>query len=372
MQAAFGTDIAGERGAAPTWLRLTRAGASITGYQSRDGTIWDPVGTVNLVGLPATVEVGLAVASPLNLRYVQGGGATGIEVTATVGHAVFDHLAVAPASASGRGASDRDASGTGWAYRAVAPDPVPGLPQPRPGPGGMTVSGGEFTVVGAGDIAWFGIPSFDRPDRRDLVSDSLQGVQIGLLAIVVLGVLVATGEYRTGMIRTSLLACPHRSRLLAAKALVLAGATLLAGLVASAVAFVIAQSILHRRGMRPPAYPYRTLFEGDVLRAVTGTAAFLALLAVFALTIGMLVRRPSRAIPLVVALVMVPQILGSLLSLRADLWLARLTPAAGLAIQQTVVRYDTAIAPWAGLGVLAGYTAVAYALALWSLKARDA
>jgi len=236
----------------------------------------------------------------------------------------------------------------------------------------MSEAGGVFTVVGAGDIAWFGIPSYNRPDARDLVADSLAGVQIGLLAIIVLGVLVATGEYRTGMIRTSLLACPHRGRMLAAKALVVAGTTFVAGLFASAAAFIIGQPILHGRGMRPPAYPYRSLFEADVLRAVTGTAAFLALIAVFALAIGMLVRRPSRAIPLVVALVMVPQILGSLLSLRADLWLARLTPAAGLAIQQTVVRYDTAIAPWAGLGVLAGYTAVAYALALWSLKARDA
>ena len=58
--------------------------------------------------------------------------------------------------------------------------------------------------------------------------------------------------------------------------------------------------MLHHRGMRPPAYAYRTLGELDVLRAVIGTAAFLSLLTVLALAVGVLLRRSSRAIPLVV------------------------------------------------------------------------
>ena len=109
-----------------------------------------------------------------------------------------------------------------------------------------------------------------------------------------------------------------------------------------------------------------------MVRAVVGTAAVLALLAVFALAIGMLLRRAARAVPLVVAVVMVPQLLGPLLNLDADVWLSRLTPAAGLAIQQTIVRFDTAIGPWAGLGVLAGYTALALVAALITLRRRDA
>jgi hypothetical protein len=53
-------------------------------------------------------------------------------------------------------------------------------------------------------------------------------------------------------------------------------------------------------------------------------------------------------------------------------WVERLTPAAGFAVQQTVHRYDTAIAPLAGLAVLCGYTAVALAAATWRLRGRDA
>jgi len=361
LEADFTTDIAGSAGGAPRWLRLTRSGGSITGYESTDGTTWSQVGTVTLDALPWTVEVGLFVSSPLDFEYVQGGGAQGIGIIPTTGRAVFDHVNVEPTDSS-----------TGWTYLKVVPTPTPGQPQMRPGPGGMTEVDGSFTVTGEGDIAWYGIPSFFRPDARDIVSDSLQGVHIGLLAMIVLGVLAAAAEYKTGMIRATLAAYPRRGPVLAAKALVVAGVAFVVGLPASTAAFLVAQPILRDRGVRPPAYPYRSLIEVDVLRAVVGTAAALALLAVFALAIGMLLRRSSRALPLVIAVVMVPQIVGPLLSLDADKWLTRLTPTAGLAIQETTERFDTAIDPWAGLGVLAAYTALALTIALWSLRHRDA
>lgn len=363
LEADFTTSVPGSPGDGPYWLKLTRSADAITGYESSDGTTWKPVGTIRLDGLPNTVQVGLFVSSPLNIEYVQAGGATGIGVHPTVGRASFDHIGVEAGGA---------APPTNWTFHAVAPTPRVGEPQPRPASGGMTEADGTFTVTGGGDIAWYGIPSFHRPDARDQVSDSLQGVQIGLLAMIVLGVLAAVGEYKTGMVRTTLAATPRRGRVLAAKAVVVGGAAFVVGLPASAAAFLIAQPILRDRGMRPPAFAYRSLFEGDVLRAVVGTAIFLALLAVFALAIGMIVRRPSRAIPLMITLVLVPQLVGGRLSLDADLWLHRLTPAAGLAIQQTVERFDTAIGPWAGLGVLATYAAIAFAVALGALHRRNA
>ena len=64
-----------------------------------------------------------------------------------------------------------------------------------------------------------------------------------------------------------------------------------AGLVGSIGAFLVTQPILRHRGVRPPAYLYRSLVETDVLRAVVGTAVVLALLAVFAFATGMLLRR---------------------------------------------------------------------------------
>lgn len=359
-EANFTTDEAGDTDGAARWLRLTRSGGTVTGYESTDGTTWRAVGTVGLDRLPATVQVGMFVSSPLAIRYVQGGGAQSIGVTRTVGVAVFDHVGTAPAAAAG------------WTYTAVAPVPREGQPQRRPGPGGVSEVDGSFTVTGDGDVAWFGIPSYQRPDARDLVSDSLQGVQLGLLAAVVLGVLAATGEYRSGTIRTTLAATPRRGRVLAAKAVLVGAVVFVAGLAASVGAFLVAQPILRDRGMRPPAYPVRSLAEADVLRAVTGTAAFLALVAVLAFAVGMVLRRSGGAIGLMVALLLVPQLVGGWLSLEADRWLQRLTPAAGLAIQQTVTRFDTAITPWGGLAVLAGYAAVALAVAYWRLRRRNA
>ena len=358
-ETSFTTDVAGHPESAPTWLRLTRSGQTIAGYESTDGVGWYRVGSVVLDGLPATAEVGLFVTSPLSFEYVQGGGATSISVTQTVGNAVFDHVDLTPATT------------TGWAYATVAPVPRAGQPQRRPGPGGLSQADGAFSVTGTGDIAWYGIPSYERPDARDLVRDSLQGVQIGLLVAIVLGVLAATGEYKTGLIRSTLAATPRRGRLLAAKAIVVGAVVFAAGLAACAIAFALAQPILRRRGMRPPAYAYRSLAEPEVLRAVIGTAAVLALLAVLGLAVGVLLRRPSRAIPLMIGVVLVPQLVGAQLSLGADQWLRRLTPAAGLAIQETVHRFDTAITPSGGLAVLTAYTATAMALAIWLLRRRD-
>ena len=96
MQYDYTQDIAGPPGrptaASPRWLRLTRAGDVITGYDSTDGTRWNLVGTVTLSGLPATAQAGLFTASPsyevLNQGLGHGGGAGG----PTLATAAFDHV----------------------------------------------------------------------------------------------------------------------------------------------------------------------------------------------------------------------------------------------------------------------------------------
>jgi hypothetical protein len=77
----------------PRWLRLTRKGDTITGYDSTDGASWTVVGVVRLAGLPATVQAGLFTASPIlapkavNVAGVSQGGDG-----STASSAVFDHL----------------------------------------------------------------------------------------------------------------------------------------------------------------------------------------------------------------------------------------------------------------------------------------
>jgi len=68
--------VAGTAAAAPQWVKIARAGNTISGYQSSDGVSWQRVGTVN-IALDASTEIGLAVTSHDN---------------ATLGKATFDHV----------------------------------------------------------------------------------------------------------------------------------------------------------------------------------------------------------------------------------------------------------------------------------------
>jgi ABC-type transport system involved in multi-copper enzyme maturation permease subunit len=246
-----------------------------------------------------------------------------------------------------------------------------GKPGPRmdgtPAFGSSSQANGVFTVTGAGDIGTLP-PGGD----NDIVRDSLSGVLVGMIAIIVLGVVFMTSEYAKGVIRTTFTASPRRGRVLAAKAVVLAAAVFAVGLVAALAALVVTRPIQRRNGFEPPAYPDPSLADGPVLRAVVGTALFLAVLSIFALGVATILRRAAGAITLVIALAVVPSILGAFLPVTAELWLNRTTPLAGLALQQTRARFDNAIAPWAGFGVLCAWAAVALGLGFWQIRRRDA
>lgn len=359
LQADFTTDLAGSATKAPRWLRLTRAGNVITGYEG-DGTTWTEVGSVTLDTLPRTAEVGLFVTSPSTAeRVVRRAGGTSVGPDWRLGTATFDNVSLAPASGARPGTWRND--DVGGPVQQVDGTPLAGS---------ATEAGGTFTVRGAGDIA--AQPPSPGGDN-DTVRDALSGIYIGLIAIVTLGVLFATSEYKTGLIRSTFAASPRRGRVLVAKALVLSVSTFATGLVASLAAFLVAQPIQRGNGFRPPAYPTASLSDGPVLRAVVGSALVLAVLALIGLGLGTILHRSAGSITIVIALVVVPSIVGSLLPIRVETWIQRLTPLAGLAIQQTRTdRFDTYIAPWAGFGVLCAYAAVVLGAAFWLLRRRDA
>jgi hypothetical protein len=205
----------------------------------------------------------------------------------------------------------------------------------------------------------------------DVTKNVLTGVIIALIAIAALGVLFITSEYTKGVARTTFTASPRRGRVLVAKAIVLGAVAFAVGVLASVAALVIARPIMRDNGFGPPAYPAQSLLDVPVLRAVVGTGLFLAAIAVFSLAVGSILRRTAGAITLVIVLVVVPSIASGFLPLEVERWINRLTPLAGLAIQQTRDRWDVAIGPWAGFAVLCGYVAAALGLALWLLPRRD-
>lgn len=358
VQANFDTDLAGPAAAVPRWLKLTRTGDTVTGYESLDGQTWHSVGAVS-VTLPRDAEVGLFVASPPKYVTRRTGGGTAVSVEMGVGAAVFDSVTVTGTQP----AAD-------WTGQAISTAPSKINPSGGLG-GGLTRSGGTFTVTGSGDIAGYGIASWRSPGDDDVVMLSLFGVRLGMIAVIALGVLFVTAEYRTGLIRTTLAAGPRRGHVLAAKAVVLAGMVFVTGLVASVAAFALAQPGLHDGGFNPPAYPHVSLTDGTALRAVFGTALFLSLLALFSLGIAVVRRRTTGAIVFVIALVVLPQIVAPVISPDADVWVSRLTPIAGLAVQQSISNGQV-IGPWAGLGVLLLYAVTALGLAQWQLSRRDA
>jgi ABC-type transport system involved in multi-copper enzyme maturation permease subunit len=365
MQYDYTHDSAGSAApftaASPRWLRLTRAGETLTGFESADGTNWTEVGTTHLSGLPTTVETGMFVASPEYEVFSQGLGEADTFGGPSQATAVFDEITM-------EGQLSNDA----WIGEEVG-GRTGGLPNP-----GETVqdSAGTFTVTGAGDIA----PAVAGSGGNTL-EQSLQGVFAGLIVVIVVGAMFITAEYRRGLIRTTLAATPRRGRVLAAKAIVLGGITFVVGLAASAFAVWFIGRI--RRGNGQIIIPVSSLTE---LRVVVGTAALLAAAAVLAMALGTMLRRSTGAVAGAIALLVLPYILAiaSVLPSVPAQWLLRLTPAAGFAIQQSTKQYAQVrsaytpatgyfpLAPWAGFAVLCAWTAVAVCWAGALLRKRDA
>jgi hypothetical protein len=344
MQYDYTHDIAGSPAPAdtPRWLRLTRDGDTVTGHESPDGVRWTEVGTAHLPGLPATAQVGLFAASPGDLTLRPFGlGATVPESRFTQTSAVFDDVEVTGAPAGlWTAASVGESGATDWDKFHRAP--------------GLVEEGGTLTVTGSGDIAPGG------SDAGHPVERSLFALPLTLIVLVVLAVRYATGS-------------PARTRrILLARAGLVGVVGLVAGVVAAGVVLPLGAAILDANGIAVPAPPAPT-----VIRVVLGVGALLGVTAVLAYAIGALVRRPWPATLLAVAAIALPAVFGVVPLLPDDVseLLLTVTPAAGLAVQQTVTEYPqvlghyvpaTGFYPlpgWAGLGVLCAYAAVTLVIA---------
>lgn len=143
------------------------------------------------------------------------------------------------------------------------------------------------------------------------------GVSLTQLVAAVLGVLIISGEYTTGMIRSTLAAVPRRLPALWAKALVLAVCTFVIGLVASAVTLLITVPILAGKGIEPQ------LLDGDFVRSVLGTAAYLALIALLAYGLGVILRSSAGGIAAAAGLIfLVPTVLSIVAAVSGTAWLS--------------------------------------------------
>jgi ABC-type transport system involved in multi-copper enzyme maturation permease subunit len=349
--------------ASPRWLRLARSGDVITGYDSANGTSWVKIGSVTLPGLASTVQAGMFATSP---GYAEQ---TSEQVTSASGTA-------APTDATatfGRVGLDGGWPGGSWAGTSVRARGISAYVTGHEA--GYHQAGGTFTVTGSGDIA---------PDVTDgtPIDSLLAGLFLALIAVLVVGAQFITAEYRRGLIRATLAASPRRGQVLAAKAIVLGSVSFAAALIAAAAVLLAGIPLLGGSGNF--VYPATALTE---VRVIAGTAALVAVFAVFAVALGAILRHGAGTVAAVLVAVILPYLLTAgiaVLPAGAADWVLRVTPAAGFAIRQVIPAYAQLaasytpssdyfpLAPWAGFGVTCAWAAFALALAAYLLHRRDA
>jgi ABC-type transport system involved in multi-copper enzyme maturation permease subunit len=200
----------------------------------------------------------------------------------------------------------------------------------------------------------------------DPTTRALSGIFLAQLAIGVLGVLLITGEYATGMIRATFAAVPARLPVLWAKAAVFAAVTLVLMVPTVLGAFLIGQSILTSKHLQT------SLSSSGVLRAVIGAALFLTVVGLLGIGLGALLRNTAGGISTLFGLLFVlPIIVRFLPSSWSDPINKYLPSNAGEAI--THVHPDPSLlAPWTGLGLFFGYAVIVLIAAAVSLRRRDA
>jgi ABC-2 type transport system permease protein len=204
--------------------------------------------------------------------------------------------------------------------------------------------------------------------RFDSIDSGVGGFHLAQLAIGVLGVLVITGEYSTGMIKSSFMAVPRRLPVLWAKLIVFAAVTFVLMLGSTLVSFYAVQAIVAQH------HEQVTLAAPHALRAVIGTALFLTALGIMATALGALVRNTAGGIATFVGLLFVlPGIVALLPSSTGDAIGPYLPLNAAFTVAtSTFDEGSHHLAPWSGFALFCGYTAITVLAAAILMVRRDA
>ncbi|MFG2790952.1 ABC transporter permease [Streptomyces sp. NPDC048419] len=224
-----------------------------------------------------------------------------------------------------------------------------------------TVAG--MIAIGVVTMANTKVPGPDHADTFDPVNNVLAGIALGQMIVGVLGVLVITGEYSSGAIRSAFAAVPNRPLLLAAKGAVLGAVTLAVGEVVTFATFLAGRLALTDGVPRPG------LGDPGVLRALLLSGAYLALVGLIGLAFGAIVRHTALAIGLLVGvLYVVPAVLAGLTGVTVAKFFPTMIAANSLAVSKPVAG---CLSPWCGFGVLCFYVAVVLGIGGRLLVRRD-
>ncbi|MFF1398035.1 ABC transporter permease [Streptomyces sp. NPDC058287] len=225
-----------------------------------------------------------------------------------------------------------------------------------------TVAG--MLVIGIVTMANTHAPSPDKADTFDPVNNVLAGIALGQLIVGVLGVLVVTGEYSSGAIRSTLAAIPDRRLLLAAKAGVFGAVTSVLGEVVAFATFFAGRLALS------DGVPVPGLGDPGVLRAVVLSGAYLSMVGLLGIALGAVVRHTAAAVGALVGLLYVlPAVLSGLTGVTVAKYFPTMIAGNSLAVSKPVA---DVLSPWVGFGALCVYVLAALGAGGWLLTRRDA
>jgi ABC-2 type transport system permease protein len=225
------------------------------------------------------------------------------------------------------------------------------------------VIGYETSTASWGAAARDGSPALD--STLKLASAPLRGFLITHLVVGVLGILLVTGEYATGMIRSTFTAVPRRLHVVGAKAAVFGVVALVAMTLASFAAFYGAQIFLGPHGHGS------SISDPGALRSVAGAGLYLTLVGLLGAGIGWIVRSTAGAITALVGLLLILPNLIPLLGSWSDSIVKYLPSNAGESFITSARMPDT-LRPVTGIGVLALWAAAAFVAAAVLVRRRDA
>ncbi|MEV7980751.1 ABC transporter permease [Streptomyces sp. NPDC086519] len=193
------------------------------------------------------------------------------------------------------------------------------------------------------------------------------GLLLGSMCIITLGVLTTASEYGTGMIRTTMVACPSRARVLAAKAIVFFAVAFVITLAASA--FVAMTQVSMLDGVA------RTPTSGEWLKGTVGVSLYIALLGLLSLIIGSVIRHSAGAVTIMIGAVLAPLVIA-LFMFSSSLEKVRTALFEYSIPNQLSVFYSNSLGEsgpsgWDPLWIILGVTAVAFAGAYALLEKRD-
>ncbi|MFJ6083501.1 ABC transporter permease [Streptomyces sp. NPDC092369] len=192
------------------------------------------------------------------------------------------------------------------------------------------------------------------------------GLLLGTMCIITLGVLTTASEYGTGMIRTTMTACPTRGRVLAAKAIVFFSVAFTVTF--TSVLLVALADVALLDGARSPS-------GTEWLKGTLGISLYIALLGLLSLIIGSIIRHSAGAITIMIGLVLAPLVIAlfmfssALEGLRQALFDYSIPNQ--LSVFYTDALSDSGPSGWEPLWIAVGVTAVAFAGAVALLQKRD-